>query len=186
MDSDANSPYKKSMLQKETWISICASITAVAALLDSVFETYENHKHNRLSLKPLLFISDEISKDNYIREVAIDNFGTGPARIMDFKLLVDGKPVTVNGGQAAWDTAEHLLGIDKLNLHYEINELDSDSAVMRVDEHLRIIGVDEADYDRLPPQLRSEWNRALKRLSIVVTFSSVYDEISTVRYPKIK
>ena len=186
MDSDANSPYKKSMLHKETWISICASITAVAALLVSVFESYENHKHNRLSLKPLLFISDEISRDNLIREVAIDNFGTGPARILDFKLFVDGKPVTVNGGHDAWDTAEHLLGIDKLNTHYEINELDSDSAVMRVDEHLRIIGVDEADYDKLPPQLRSEWHQALKRLSIVVTFSSVYDEISTVRYPKIK
>jgi len=170
----------------ETWISVCASITAVAALVVSAVQSWENHKHNRLSLKPMLFISDEITKDNSVREVAIDNFGIGPARITEFQLIVDGKPVHSASGLDEWDIAEKELGLNLPGLHYEINALDGDTSVMRVDEHLRIIGMDEGDYDRLTPELRDQWSKAIKRLSVEVKFRSVYDELDSVHYPKVR
>src|ERR1051326_1787448 len=90
-------------LRLGTCMSICATITAIAALILSVKQSYEEQLHHRLTLKPFLALNSKNGHDSKIRNIKLGNFGVGPAHIDRFPLMIDNTPVTVAPNEDVWD-----------------------------------------------------------------------------------
>ncbi len=88
----------------EKRIPWATAIVAVCALIVSFWQLTQNHKHNKLSVKPLLnvdyhvddVVDDDDKKTKTRKKITfvLKNVGVGPAIITDFLLLYDGKKVT--------------------------------------------------------------------------------------------
>lgn len=66
-------------------------IIALSALFVSFFQTRIQHKHNKLSVKPILESSIEQQYDDTLSTVFVINRGVGPAIIKSFKFTYKGK-----------------------------------------------------------------------------------------------
>ncbi len=85
----------------ETWIAIASAVMAACALGVTVWQGYQNNKHNKMSVRPKLTTLtnfEEIETETKVSYELI-NAGVGPAIIKDFILFYDGKEISKNDGE---------------------------------------------------------------------------------------
>ncbi len=83
--------------------AIMSIIIAFFALLTTIVQGIQNHRRNKLLVKPLISITNEISVINDVNikgdlhyKVVLTNQGVGPAIIKKFELLFDSETVLFN------------------------------------------------------------------------------------------
>ncbi len=93
-------------------VAITSAFIAVCALGVTVWQGLQNLKHNKLSVLPLISLTNEISVINDVNikgdlnyKIVLTNQGVGPAIIKKFELLFDGETVLFNDA----DTYEKFL-----------------------------------------------------------------------------
>ncbi len=106
-------------IHPEMLVGVSAVLIGVCALAVSVYETRLMRSEQRSAVLPML----ELSRSYYATDLEEDaarwrlllqaeNVGIGPARVQDFRVLVDGEP------QPTWkDSMQALLGRDALVLY---------------------------------------------------------------------
>lgn len=95
-----NEPKRRKLkIQPEMLVGISAVVIGLCALAVSFYETKLMREEQRAAVMPLLelarshFVDSENSEDNRTRLwLHTENVGIGPARVLDFKVTVDGKP----------------------------------------------------------------------------------------------
>lgn len=103
------------MTRSEKIQSFIAIFIAIIALFISIWQGFEQRKHNRYSVRPLLTFDSYVS--NKTRSIRISNDGLGPAIIKEFKVKIDGE--TISGDQDnPWTTV-----VEKRNLNGKISEM---------------------------------------------------------------
>jgi hypothetical protein len=82
----------------ETYIAIASAFIAVCALGVTVWQGRQNHKHNKMSVRPKITTMENFDDDGRNRTVSFEliNSGFGPAIIKDFILVYDGEEVSKN------------------------------------------------------------------------------------------
>ena len=74
--------------------SLIAILVAILALAISIWQGFEERKHNRLSVKPLL--NFETVSHNQTKSIRLSNDGLGPAIIKGFYVYLDGEQLDAN------------------------------------------------------------------------------------------
>ncbi len=99
-------------LEDEAYIAMASGVIALIALGFAIVQGWQNHKHNKLSVLPLVsvmrdssIITDINIKEDIHYKVILINQGVGPAIIKKFELLFDGESVLPNDA----DTYESFL-----------------------------------------------------------------------------
>lgn len=89
------------LFNSEMWIAGASVVIACCALGVTIWQGRQNHKHNKLSVKPLLTTVETRHKINDTFETSVDikNTGLGPAIIKDFILIYDDEEVSKNNRQ---------------------------------------------------------------------------------------
>ena len=77
-------------MDANTVIAICGVVIAVVSLGVSAYVAWATHKHNRLSVRPLLGLTVTFPV-GATAGLRLSNSGLGPARITDSFLTFDGK-----------------------------------------------------------------------------------------------
>jgi hypothetical protein len=150
-------------------------VIALAALALSLWQFRASRTHNKLSVRPLLVF--DASYDPTVRGfgLRVSNKGVGPAVILEFRILVDGKDETAS---APHPWADALM---KLDLNYKFVQhfsLGSDTAVSP-EETVPLI---TADPDQITEDMVHHMKNRLPRIGIVISYQSVYGEHFTVRH----
>lgn len=113
--TDKKSP--KGRIHPEMLVGISAVIIGLCALGVSMYETSLMREEQRAAVMPILELgrSYNVSASDPSRNrlaLLAQNVGIGPARVLDFKVTVDGKP------QLTWDaTMRALTGADQRIAH---------------------------------------------------------------------
>ena len=150
-------------------------VIAFAALALSVLQFKASRTHNKLSVRPLLVL--DANYDPTVRGfgLSVSNKGIGPAVILDFRILVDGKDETASASHP-WAAA-----LKKLDLNYTFIQhfsLSSDTAISPR-ETLPLI---TADRDQIKDDMVHHMKNRLPRIGIVISYASVYGDHFTVRH----
>ena len=95
-----------------------AIIIASLAFILTIFLGWQNHRHNKLSVRPLLKFDVTIGQGDGTRvyKLKLVNCGIGPAIIKDVKLFFDDKSVPLDEHQA------FILFINKITKDFERKE----------------------------------------------------------------
>lgn len=91
------------------WIPI---VVAVIALVYSIRSDRRNHRHNRLSVRPILNFQAQNKTQPSILQFELVNNGTGPAIITDIRLCLDGKLIKQPSSKEEWDRLFHTMGVE--------------------------------------------------------------------------
>lgn len=150
----------QALTQKTKYIiSICAIIIAILSLFVTVYESYQQRRHDRLSVKPVLQVI--FSTENNWEGFKLKSSGLGPAVISWIEVFVDGK--LVHGWQEA---------MERLNLsipeRHSINAVYSKD-VLRPNETVNLFFVDNS-------KNMNDLRKNNKRIRINICYCSFYDE----------
>lgn len=163
--------------KKNAIIPALALITAVMAIAISVWEGYENRKHNHLSVKPILMIEawNTMSKPRVGLELT--NSGTGPAIIKEWNISVGNKFVGtfLNGWLKALNESE-LGTINRRWVHYRCME------TLQSGENLPILFVNLSDWKELGAYEKKAFNEAMRIVNIEIKYESIYKEPAECKY----
>ena len=145
-------------------LSLCAGIAAITAVVVSLYQTSLARQQLRASAWPYVAQSNSYLPDQPYRRM-VANEGVGPARIRDFRVLVDGHPVPT------WNAAvKALTGSGEPALIYSTVNRGS---VLQPGASSTVL--------TLPPGPRATqfFQNAQTRLAIIVCYCSIYDECWT-------
>jgi len=151
-------------------------VIALVALALSVWQFRASHTHNKLSVRP--FLAFDASYDPTVRGfgLRVSNKGVGPAFILDFRILVDGKDETASAPHP-WADA-----LKKLDLNYPFVQhfslVGSDTAISP-QETVPLI---TADLDQIMKDMVHHMKNRLPRIGVVISYKSVYGEHFLVRH----
>ena len=109
----------KKRIHPEMLVGVSAVLIGLCALAVSLYETRLMRSEQRSAVLPLLELSRSYYATDYEEDAAswrlslqAENVGIGPARVLDFRVLVDGEP------HATWaDAMRALLGRDALVMY---------------------------------------------------------------------
>ena len=102
----------RSRLHPEMIVGVSAVFIGVCALIVSIYETRLMRQQQQAAVLPILELGRShyvtgADEDNWRLSLHTSNVGIGPARVLDFRVTVDGRP------QLTWGEAmQALLGID--------------------------------------------------------------------------
>lgn len=161
-------------------IAAAAWITAIIALVGSSWQFWDQRRHERLSVAPLLALHFVDINDQGFFGIVIRNDGFGPARVRNLRLFVDGKRVAVATSPEDWQNVFLALGVDRPPIAtlsvYE-------GATIRAGENIRVFGVLRKD---LTAQTEAIIRQAGRRLNLSGCYCSLYDECQSLRSPQLK
>lgn len=167
-------------MSADTVTAICAAVIAMLALFASAWQGYETRRHNQLSVMPHLDIFgpniefDDEYQQNFLGLV-LDSAGLGPARIVEYSLLVDGDRFTEKD-----ISSDKLLG--RLPAKSKVWWLQpGDALVVGRRRFVFAIPSDSSDSNR------QEFFQALQRVRVVIKYESFYGkDYRTVEWPASK
>ncbi len=81
-------------MKHENLQSLIAITIATLAVVISIWQGFEQRRHNRLSVKPLL--NFETVAHNQTKTIRLSNDGLGPAIIKEFYVTMDGEKIDAN------------------------------------------------------------------------------------------
>ena len=153
----------------EIWVSVASVIVAVCALSLTVCQNRQNHKHNKLSVRPLLTTLQSHDLDGNIGSVShiLKNSGVGPAIIKNFIVFYDGKKIIEN------NYAEYEAFINQIaskNSYSDVSKgyLIPGASMPANFEHLLL----SFNYDKKKPDGSSDYNK----MNIIIDYQSIYQD----------
>ncbi len=155
--------------------AIATVVIALAALVLSLWQFRASRIHNKLSVRPLLVF--DASYDPTVRGfgLRVSNKGVGPAVMLDFRVLADGKDETAS---APHPWADALRKVDLNYTFVQHFSLGLDTAISP-QETVPLI---TADQDQISGDIVHHMKNRLPRIGIVISYKSVYGEHFTVRH----
>ena len=161
-------------LMAEAYIAMASGVIALIALLFAIVQGWQNQKHNRLSVKPLIKCESSDGTDGDKRHVVLSlvNHGTGPALITNFILSFNGNPVVRN------DSAEYASFLKE-----KLNSLNGNKknlgigfimrgSVMKIADELMLWDITYKNKDD-PDNQNIE---TIGKLSVRVEYQSIYED----------
>lgn len=139
--------------------SFCALIVAAFALFLTIYEGCATRKHNKLSVKPIMFVSFEFNEEG-TGWLAL-NSGVGPGVLKWLEVKVDGKPART------WNDILPALGVSDC---FEYTFATTSGNVLNPGETKRVFWLEPKS-----PAERS-LREGMGRLRIRYCFCSIYDE----------
>lgn len=105
MSKDASAQSKTGLIKSSWhWSTLIPIIVSLLALWIAYDQGAQTRLHNRLSVRPDLYVN--FHSNNESAAFSVGNTGLGPARIRWFKVLIDQAPVT------EWDEVMRRLQLD--------------------------------------------------------------------------
>ena len=163
---------RQSRLHPEMIVGVSAVLIGVCALIVSIYETRLMRQQQQAAVLPIL----ELGRSHYVTgddqdrwrlSLHTSNVGIGPARVLDFRVTVDGEP------QRTWgDAMQALLGIDRA-VHYGHSSING--RTLPADRE--IVMFDLSDESLAPAIIN-----AFDRLDFEACYCSVFDECWTASY----
>ena len=145
-------------------------IIALCALFFTAYQTHATRRHNILSVQPHLttFVNRDRNQKTGTLSVALMNNGLGPARILSYRIYLDGKEINADVSKDAEAVIKQMLG--ERQYTYRLTTLGNDYA-MSTNESKDILLVQfslnkESDFE--------EVERQLNRFDLVVNYDSMY------------
>lgn len=146
---------KKRKVKSETVQSLIAVVIALIAVFISIWQGYEQRRHNRLSVKPILTF-DAISHNNY-KSIRLSNDGLGPAIVKRFIISEKGTQFDASEGNP-WTEIKQLPNIQYSEMYYF-----DDGATIKPNEHFNLLTW-EADSIRILD------------IELLIEYESIYEE----------
>jgi hypothetical protein len=155
----------------EIVISAASMITAVVALGIAVLEAHASRRHNRLSVRPLLRFDFRISPEFKSASISVINVGPGPAKILDFRLRVDGK-TSKELGIESWTELTELLGAGQLLRYTYFQKSD---VLQSGESHNLVAG----PMTLWTAELSAKYRAAFRRFAFEIDYESLYGVLDT-------
>lgn len=157
-------------------ISVSSVVIAVCALGATIYQAHLSQQHNRLSVKPVLIMTDRRETQGLGSEFhfSIDNCGIGPAMVVDRYFLVDGVRFEASGRSG--DTVAELMNhVFQKRYAYELLEhgFPGPKAVFAVDESFTLARIRFPTANGL---ILDAVSQELDRIVLVVDYESMYRE----------
>ena len=142
-------------------LSVCAGIAAVTAVAVSLYQSDLARRQLRASAWPYLAQSNSFQRGTSYTRV-VRNDGVGPARVRDFQVRVDGRPVPT------WSAAVRALtgGGDGGLVYSSFGR----GTVVPAGATVTLLTLPAGD------QALAFWSAAQTRLETIACYCSVYDE----------
>ncbi len=165
---------RKSRIEPEMLVGVSAVVIGVCALGVSLYETSLMRAEQRAAVIPMLELSrsyysspSDDGRDNWRLHLLAENVGIGPARVVDFRVTVDGAP------QPTWGEAmQALLGRGQ-EVRYGQSTING-----RTIPADRLVTMFQVSDTSLVPELVREFDR----LDFRACFCSIFDECWTTSY----
>lgn len=155
-------------------VGISAVVIGVCALAVSLYETSLMREEQRAAVMPLLELSrsynlpaDDASGDEPQLLLQAQNVGIGPARVVDFRVMIDGAPYPT------WDAALRQLIQHDAPLSYGQSTING-----RTIPPDRMVTMMKLNDSELVGDILAEFNR----VDFEACFCSIFDECWTTRY----
>jgi hypothetical protein len=146
----------------EVIVAIMSSIIAICAIVIAYNEGQATRQHNRLSLRPLLLVTQ--TRDNKTTKLHLENCGLGPAMIDKIRFRYHGK--TFEPKKENWKALVDKLGLDA----YIMTVLNTDQVIIKPDRETVLI---EIEHD---PKYHQKIEKLFSEIETLIDFRSVYDE----------
>lgn len=164
----------KRRIHPEMLVGVSAVLIGLCALAVSLYETRLMRSEQRSAVLPLLELSRSYYATDYAEDAAdwrlmlqAENVGIGPARVLDFRVLVDGEP------RATWEEAMGaLLGRDALVMYGQ------STISGRTIPPDRMVTMFDLNNTELARELVEEFDR----LDFEACYCSVFDECWVTSY----
>ncbi|MEZ5082969.1 MAG: hypothetical protein R2750_05925 [Bacteroidales bacterium] len=149
-------------------ISFIATFIALLALFFSILDHYQNRKHNRKTVKPILLI--EVHEYDKQYGIFISNQGYGPAIIDSFAVYYKNERITHND---VWSEIFNIHFLDPIDFGIESTSLNN-RHVVKTGENKLIWG---AHINELGGNIQL-LNDAIDVISMKVYYHSIYEDKS--------
>ena len=152
-------------------VGISAVIIGLCALGVSLYETSLMRSEQRAAVMPILELarsysySEEDSSKNRL-SLIVQNVGIGPARVVDFRVTVDGEPV------ATWDAAFRALAGVEERVAYSMSTING--RTIPPDKTITMFSL--SDLEHLDTILGD-----FERLDFMACYCSIFDECWTTK-----
>lgn len=170
----ADETHRRPKVHAEMLVGVSAVIIGVCALGVSLYETSLMRKEQRASVTPLLELSrsyslqtDESSTEKSRLWLQAHNVGIGPARVVDFRVTVDGVP------HSTWNAALRELIRHDSSISYGQSTING-----RTIPPDRLVTMMDLDDVHLTEKILAEFDR----LDFEACFCSIFDECWTTSY----
>jgi len=153
----------------EILVSISSLIIALCALVFTIWQTYIQRAHNRLSVKPHLFTFTTKDRNNNLArlQVLLKNNGLGPAFINKFQIYYKGQEcepdAAINAALGEWakNSIRTILGEE-----YAMSEKESEVL-------LSVTFPAESD------EVVESIEKKINQLDLIIEYSSAYEKMET-------
>lgn len=145
------------MSKSEKIQSLIAILIALMALFISLWQGFEQRRHNRYSVRPLL--TYDINSYNLTKSIRLSNDGLGPALIKRFVLEIDGEKLDAEDGNP-WKQV-----VEKRGLQGKFSEMYyfSEGTTMKADRSMNLFTWKLDSVQQLD-------------ISILIEYNSIYEE----------
>ena len=150
---------------------VSSAIIALCALGLTIQQTRISQRHNKLSVQPHLTTWIHSDHSSHFYTVDLLNNGIGPAFIKEFKILIDGQPLTGEGTEPI----EKALKVLFPNYQYTSRQAFVDAGYSMAVNETRQVAIVKFEGINLPTP--EEVEQSIKRASLLITYTSIYDEI---------
>jgi hypothetical protein len=156
-----------------SWIgSNAALVVAVCALAVTTSQLRAARRHNQLSVQPHLVVTAERffegPKARFV--VKMRNNGLGPAVVVNYEALHNGKPVNTREFEEVMETVKALVGRHPMNCNY--HHLAKGDAYAK-DQEVTLLSV---ELPMFLGDVGSKLLEPLEQLSTRITYRSMYGE----------
>lgn len=164
----------KRRIHPEMLVGISAVIIGVCALGVSLYETSLMREEQRAAVVPLVELGrsyfadpEQLEREKWRLVLHAENVGIGPARVMDFQVIVDGI------ARPTWSAAMQALLSRDAPVRYGQSTING--RTIPPDRLVRMFDLTDVD---LAPQIIAEFDR----LDFEACFCSVFGDCWTTRY----
>lgn len=147
---------------------------ATVALVTAIWSAAVTRKHNRLSVKPLLAISESIADKEGSKGMYLINCGFGPAIIRSFEVFFEDEKILA-------DSVENLNLEIKKHLNqpksYFRYSLFNDGDPIQTGEKNELFALGPNDfYSDLEQEEKAKFVRGVRNLNWKIEYESIYEE----------
>ena len=165
---------RKPRIQAEMLVGVSAVLIGLCALAVSLYETSLMREEQRAAVMPLMELGrsyslggSETFNDEWRLSLHAENVGIGPARILDFRVLIDGVP------KPTWSAAVQTLIGREDPVRYGQSTING--RTIPPDRQITM-------FELLDTELTAEIIEEFDRADFQACFCSVFDECWTTSY----
>jgi hypothetical protein len=151
-------------------LGVASTVIALSALGLAIWQGYVTHRHDRLSVRPHLTAPVSTNVKDGIARLEVVNNGLGPATILAFEVLLDGKAVEPR----TWNKAETMVRALFSSTKWDgtFGELGP-GYLMPAGQRFTIL---ECRFGPMSPEEMRKIETTFNRSNLVVEYESLYGE----------